>query len=145
MASTAKIIANINTSKPITIFSILIFSPPFLSDSFLKERKILFFYISLYIIFGVHAHSKNTSGSEYTSLKGTPLAPKDSVFAQQARKQASKRRMLMTFVLGGLLYHSVPTNLYNNFNAHHISLEVTTSWLNVLTVEKTFRKLTNHS
>ena len=25
--------------------------------------------------------SKNTSGSEYTSLKGTPLAPKDSVFA----------------------------------------------------------------
>jgi hypothetical protein len=25
--------------------------------------------------------SKNTSGSEYTSLKGTLLAPKDSVFA----------------------------------------------------------------
>jgi hypothetical protein len=28
--------------------------------------------------------SKNTSGSKYTSLKGTLLAPKDSVFAQQA-------------------------------------------------------------
>ena len=28
--------------------------------------------------------SKNTSDNEYTSLKGTPLAPKDSVFAQKA-------------------------------------------------------------
>jgi hypothetical protein len=29
--------------------------------------------------------SKNTSGSEYTTLKDTPLAPKDSVFARQAK------------------------------------------------------------
>jgi len=34
--------------------------------------------------------SKNTSGSEYTSLKGTLLAPKDSVFAQTKHKIARK-------------------------------------------------------
>ena len=34
--------------------------------------------------------SKNTSGSEYTSLKGTLLAPKDSVFAQRSYKVSKK-------------------------------------------------------
>ena len=34
--------------------------------------------------------SKNTSGSEYTSLKGTPLAPKDSVFAQETQQYYKK-------------------------------------------------------
>ena len=86
IASTAKIMANINTSKPITIFSILIFSPPFLSDSFLKERKILFFCIFLYMVF-VGSTRKNTAGIEYTSLQGTSLGPKDSVFAQYSSKK----------------------------------------------------------
>jgi hypothetical protein len=34
--------------------------------------------------------SKNTSDSEYTPLKGSPLAPKDSVFAQKANQQIKK-------------------------------------------------------
>ena len=45
-------------------------------------------------IAGIEQKSKNTSGSEYTSLKGTLLAPKDSVFALRA-KHVKKCRLTL--------------------------------------------------
>lgn len=44
----------------------------------------------------INALGKNTSGSEYTSLKGTPLAPKDSVFAQKKKLKKDLSPILKT-------------------------------------------------